>query len=65
MCIRDRVLGIENHDRFPTSVFQKIMEDNRDERIGIVLDTVNSFACEEKMCIRDRFYITGTGVMSA
>lgn len=43
----DLVFGIENHDRFPSSVFKKIMEDNRDERIGIVLDTVNSFACEE------------------
>ena len=41
------VLGIENHDRFPAGVFAQIAETLDHPNVGIVLDTVNSFACEE------------------
>lgn len=41
------VLGIENHDRFKARVFADIMEAINSPQVGIVLDTVNSFACEE------------------
>lgn len=41
------VLGIENHDRFKASVFAEIVERLNSPYVGIVLDTVNSFACEE------------------
>ena len=41
------ILGIENHDRFPASVFADIIEAVDSPHIGIVLDTVNSFACQE------------------
>ncbi|MBE6828942.1 MAG: sugar phosphate isomerase/epimerase [Ruminococcaceae bacterium] len=41
------VLGIENHDRFSAAQFEKIIADMEDAHFGIVLDTVNSFACEE------------------
>lgn len=41
------VLGIENHDRFKAKVFGDIVEKISDPHVGIVLDTVNSFACEE------------------
>lgn len=41
------VLGIENHDRFKSSVFARIVETLNSPNVGIVLDTVNSFACEE------------------
>lgn len=40
-------LGIENHDRFKAHVFADIMEAVDNPYVGIVLDTVNSFACEE------------------
>ena len=43
----DIVLGIENHDRFKACVFADIVEAVGDPHVGIVLDTVNSFACEE------------------
>lgn len=41
------VLGIENHDRFKANVFADIVETFDSPNVGIVLDTVNSFACEE------------------
>ena len=41
------VLGIENHDRFKAHVFADIVEEINSPCVGIVLDTVNSFACEE------------------
>jgi sugar phosphate isomerase/epimerase len=41
------ILGIENHDRFKSDVFAKIIETLDSPNVGIVLDTVNSFACEE------------------
>lgn len=41
------VLGIENHDRFKSNIFKKIVKNLNDSYIGIVLDTVNSFSCEE------------------
>lgn len=41
------VLGIENHDRFKAQVFADIVETLGSPYVGIVLDTVNSFACEE------------------
>lgn len=41
------VLGIENHDRFKAHVFADIIEAVDSPSVGIVLDTVNSFACEE------------------
>lgn len=41
------VLGVENHDRFPAAALRKMMEQLDDPHFGIVLDTVNSFACEE------------------
>lgn len=41
------VLGIENHDRFPASVYADIMRTIDNPYVGIVLDTVNSFGCEE------------------
>lgn len=41
------ILGIENHDRFPSHVFAELIETLDSEYVGIVLDTVNSFACEE------------------
>ncbi|HWR22995.1 MAG TPA: TIM barrel protein [Feifaniaceae bacterium] len=41
------VLGIENHDRFKARVFADIVEAIDSPYVGIVLDTVNSFACEE------------------
>lgn len=40
-------LGIENHDRFPADTFARLMDGLHSDRTGIVLDTVNSFACEE------------------
>jgi sugar phosphate isomerase/epimerase len=43
----DIVLGIENHDRFKAKVFADIVETIDSPWVGIVLDTVNSFACEE------------------
>lgn len=43
MCI----LGIENHDRLPAWQFGEIVEAVDSPYVGIVLDTVNSFACEE------------------
>lgn len=44
---KDIVLGIENHGRFKSDVFAKIVETLDSPKVGIVLDTVNSFACEE------------------
>lgn len=41
------VLGIENHDRFKASVFSEMMQRLSSPYVGIVLDTVNSFACQE------------------
>ncbi len=41
------ILGIENHDRFPSHVFAKMVKELDSPYVGIVLDTVNSFACEE------------------
>lgn len=41
------ILGIENHDRFPARVLGELMERLQSPCFGIVLDTVNSFACEE------------------
>lgn len=41
------ILGIENHDRFSANVFAKLVQTLNSEYVGIVLDTVNSFACEE------------------
>lgn len=41
------VLGIENHDRFKARMFADIVNAVDSPLVGIVLDTVNSFACEE------------------
>lgn len=41
------VLGIENHDRFKSRFFAEIVRSLNTPWIGIVLDTVNSFSCEE------------------
>ncbi|HVI40719.1 MAG TPA: TIM barrel protein [Anaerovoracaceae bacterium] len=41
------ILGIENHDRFKAHIFANILEAVGNPYVGIVLDTVNSFACEE------------------
>jgi len=44
---RGIVLGIENHDRLTSETFREIMERCESPYVGIVLDTVNSFGCEE------------------
>lgn len=41
------VLGIENHDRLKSRTFARIVQELDSPYVGIVLDTVNSFACEE------------------
>ena len=41
------ILGIENHDRFTSDVFEYIVQSIDSTNVGIVLDTVNSFSCEE------------------
>jgi len=41
------VLGIENHDRFKAEAFAEIIKLVNSPWVGIVLDTVNSFACQE------------------
>ena len=41
------ILGIENHDRFSSHIFAEIVRKLDSPYVGIVLDTVNSFACEE------------------
>ena len=41
------VLGIENHDRLTSETFREIMERCESSYVGMVLDTVNSFGCEE------------------
>ena len=41
------ILGIENHDRFKAHVFADIVEAAGSPYVGVALDTVNSFACEE------------------
>jgi len=41
------ILGLENHDRFKSKVYADIVETLHSPYVGIVLDTVNSFACEE------------------
>lgn len=43
----DLLLGIENHDRFTTSQFAEIIRRLDSPRIGMLVDTVNSFATEE------------------
>ncbi|MDF2524448.1 MAG: Xylose isomerase protein barrel, partial [Clostridiales bacterium] len=43
------ILGIENHDRFTTDIFSKIVQDINHPNIGIVLDTVNSVATLESV----------------
>jgi len=48
-CLTEKgiVLGIENHDRLTTETFREIMDRCNNPYLGIVLDTVNSFGCEE------------------
>jgi 3-oxoisoapionate decarboxylase len=41
------LLGIENHDRFPSAVLRQIVEDTNSQRIGICLDTANSLGAGE------------------
>ncbi len=41
------ILGIENHDRFTADIFAHIVKSIDSPYVGIVLDTVNSFSCEE------------------
>lgn len=41
------ILGIENHDRLKASAFVRILDRLQSPWVGIVLDTVNSFACQE------------------
>jgi len=41
------ILGLENHDRFKSGVYADIIETLKSPNIGIVLDSVNSFGCEE------------------
>lgn len=40
-------LAIENHDRFKSAALIKILESLNTARVGICLDTVNSFGCLE------------------
>lgn len=40
-------LAIENHDRFPARVLGQIVEELGPDRVGICLDTVNSFGAME------------------
>jgi sugar phosphate isomerase/epimerase len=40
-------LAIENHDRFPSATLTEILERIDNERVGICLDTVNSFGALE------------------
>lgn len=44
---RKIVLGIENHDRFKAEVFADLLRRFDSPWLGVVLDTVNSYACEE------------------
>lgn len=44
---RKCILGIENHDRLSAREFADIVRAADSAYVGIVLDTVNSFACEE------------------
>ena len=40
-------LGIENHDRFPAATLRALIEAAGSERIGVCLDTANSFGAGE------------------
>lgn len=40
-------IALENHDRFPAQVLVKIIEEAGPDRVGITLDTVNSFGALE------------------
>ncbi|MHB8521066.1 MAG: sugar phosphate isomerase/epimerase family protein [Limisphaerales bacterium] len=40
-------LAIENHDRFPSATLARMIEDLGRDRVGICLDTVNSFGALE------------------
>jgi len=40
-------LAIENHDRFPAATLRRLMEEVGDPRVGICLDTANSFGAGE------------------
>jgi sugar phosphate isomerase/epimerase len=40
-------LAIENHDRFPATVLQQIIQDTDPESVGICLDTANSLGANE------------------
>lgn len=41
------MLAIENHDRLPATLLEKIILDTDPEQLGICLDTVNSVGCGE------------------
>jgi sugar phosphate isomerase/epimerase len=43
----DLVLGIENHDRFPARTLRALVDAAQSDRVGICLDTVNSFGAGE------------------
>jgi len=40
-------LGLENHDRVPCAVLRRLVDDLDSERVGICLDTANSFGAGE------------------
>ena len=41
------ILGIENHDRFPSKVLRQFVEDTNSAAVGICLDTANSLGAGE------------------
>lgn len=41
------ILGIENHDRFPSAVLRRMVDTVASEHVGICLDTVNSLGAGE------------------
>jgi len=41
------VLAVENHDRFPATTLQKIIEQTSPQYVGICLDTANSIGANE------------------
>lgn len=43
----DVMLALENHDRFPARVLAGMVEELGPDRVGVVLDTVNSFGALE------------------
>jgi sugar phosphate isomerase/epimerase len=43
------ILALENHDRFPSTTFKRIIDSTDHQFVGICLDTVNSFGAGESV----------------